>query len=975
MGEVFLVEDLKLHRKAALKLISASLTRDETRRQRFLQEARLAASIDHPHIAAIHDIGEVDGQTYIVMEYVEGGSLRDALRGGPLKLRRALDLTIQAGDALAKVHEQGVIHRDLKPENLLITKDGYLKIIDFGLAKLVDPLARTGLGDAATVEGHVRTADGVVLGTMGYMSPEQIRSEPVDARSDIFSFGAVLYEMITGAAPFKKGSAAETISAILSEAPPPPRIDDTTIGAEVGRILRKCLTKDPAARYQGMRDLVVDLRAVRESVGGSDSVSHVSQSTTVAQPAAARGRPYAWVAAVILVAVIGAGAWLAMQGRTTSPASVGADVFQRPAVAVLAFEVMSGGPDIAWLGKGLPSLLVTGLAQTPDIEVVGNERLAEAAKQIGAGALDTVERSRLGELSRRAGARFAVNGTIFQAGADLRIDARVEDLTTGAVMLAESVRGPDAFALADDLAARVRRGLNVHVAPESVRRVADVSSASVEAFRAFTTGVEAQRNNRSGDARRLLEEAIELDSQFGLAYFHLSGVAIFEGRIGESRQLLAKAAEHLDRMPERDGLLVRAALASNAGRVGESDRLLETLLARYPDSERGWLGLSRQWSNPARFLAVSSRAVAALPLSPILQNLYGYALLYNEKIEDALRAFETYVKLRPSEPNALDSLAEGLLVSGDINGALERYDAAIKGGYGGARAGRVWTLAVAGRYQEAIADFDAERASKASPDWPYTLSRLGQYSEASRRIGTLAERAAKNEATEIVVAADLTAAMFDLERRDCPGVNRRAAAAERTMATVRPDEVAKWQILAGLLAGACEAREGRLAGARQHLTRAKARLEATSPVERWWVAALEGEIALAERDYDRATRSFTGGEPTRKMFFSRDGVGVPLSFLANNLVLRDGRARAAAAQGRLDEAIVIYRGLLTPGPQQKWTAMLDPLHVIGLARVLDKAGQRDAARAEYQRFLELWKNADKNLPELAEARTAVSRLQ
>ena len=207
MGQVFLAEDLKLQRRAALKLISPTLTRDETRRQRFVQEARVAASIDHPHIAAIYDIGEVDGRTYIAMEYVEGSSLREVLKAGPLKLRQALDYAGQAADALGKVHGRGVVHRDLKPENLLIAKDGYLKIIDFGLAKLMDPVAHSALADAATVaDAQVRTAEGVVMGTMGYMSPEQVRGETVDARSDIFSFGAVLYEMVTGVAPFRKRS-------------------------------------------------------------------------------------------------------------------------------------------------------------------------------------------------------------------------------------------------------------------------------------------------------------------------------------------------------------------------------------------------------------------------------------------------------------------------------------------------------------------------------------------------------------------------------------------------------------------------------------------------------------------------------------------------------------------------------------------------------------------------------------------------
>ena len=306
MGQVFLAEDLKLQRRAALKLISPTLTRDETRRQRFVQEARVAASIDHPHIAAIYDIDEVDGRTYIAMEYVEGGSLREVLKAGPLKLRQALDYAGQAADALGKVHARGVVHRDLKPENLLIAKDGYLKIIDFGLAKLMDPVAHSALADAATVaDVQVRTAEGVVMGTMGYMSPEQVRGETVDARSDIFSFGAVLYEMVTGVAPFRKRSSADTISAILGEMPAAPRVENVTAGTELQRILRKCLAKDPDSRYQGMRDLVVDLRQLRESITSSETCRGRSSPHANPPPPGGDVQPV-WIGAAVLAAAIAA---------------------------------------------------------------------------------------------------------------------------------------------------------------------------------------------------------------------------------------------------------------------------------------------------------------------------------------------------------------------------------------------------------------------------------------------------------------------------------------------------------------------------------------------------------------------------------------------------------------------------------------------------------------------------------------------
>ena len=979
MGQVFLAEDLKLQRRAALKLISPTLTRDETRRQRFVQEARVAASIDHPHIAAIYDIDEIDGRTYIAMEYVEGGSLREVLKAGPLKLRQALEYAGQAADALGKVHARGVVHRDLKPENLLIAKDGYLKIIDFGLAKLVDPVAQGALADAATVaDEQVRTAEGVVMGTMGYMSPEQVRGEPVDARSDIFSFGAVLYEMVTGVAPFRKRSSADTISAILGEMPPAPRVENVTAGTELQRVLRKCLAKDPDSRYQGMRDLVVDLRQLRESITSSDS--------RPVEPARESGaawwrRPRVWIGAAVLTAAFAAATlWPARRGSAPSTAPGGAAA--RPAVAVVAFEVIgASSPDVAWLGKGLPSMLITGLAQTPDIEVVGNERLGDAARQIGASTLDGVERSKLAELARRAGARFILSGTIVQAGPDLRIDARVEDLSTGAVRVAETVRGPDALALADDLSARVRRGLDVKTAPGTVRKVADVASASVEAYRAFTAGAEARANERNADARRHYREAVRLDPEFALAYVHLAEVDRHEEMIRDSGRWLMMAAQHLDRMPERDAVLVRAGLARDAGRIDEADQLLEGLLARYPDTEQAYYSLSLSWwdVDPARCVALLSRAVAALPYSPQLQNIYGYMLMNVGRLEDAIRTFETYVKLRPTEPNALDSLAEGLLMAGRVPEALATYEAAIKGGFNWY--GKAWSLAVLGRYTEALAHTSGSMTQPTfgprdlflSTTRGFLLSRVGRYREALQAVDVSQKRAEDQGSAEGVVASHITRAVFALERRDCARVAVHLAAGEQATKELPALHAIRWQVLSDLLAGACDAGEGRLGAAQQRLGHARQVYRSTSLLEVWWMHALEGEVAMAQRDFDKAARAFLAGEPARKMFVVLQGTRESLTFYANNLVLRDGRARAAAAQGRTAEAIALYRALLTPGPEQKWTAMLDPRHVIALARLLDKAGERDAARAEYRQFLEYWKAADPDLPELAEARARLAR--
>ena len=261
MGEVYRARDPRLNRIVAIKILPASFSADPDRLQRFAQESRAAAALNHPNILSIFDIGDDGGVPYVVSELLEGETLRDRLRNGALSSRKAIDYAQQIARGLAAAHEKGIAHRDLKPENLFITNDGHVKILDFGLAKFTHPEAELP-GDAPTIQ--VATEAGTVLGTAGYMSPEQVRGKAADSRSDIFSFGAILYEMLSGKRAFHGDSAADTMSAILKEEPPDLAETNRNVSPALERIVRHCLEKNPAERFQSTRDVAFNLEALTD---------------------------------------------------------------------------------------------------------------------------------------------------------------------------------------------------------------------------------------------------------------------------------------------------------------------------------------------------------------------------------------------------------------------------------------------------------------------------------------------------------------------------------------------------------------------------------------------------------------------------------------------------------------------------------------------------------------------------------------
>lgn len=413
MGEVYLAEDSRLHRKAALKILPAEMAANQDRMRRFKQEATAAAALNHPNIAHIYDIGESDGVNFIAMEFVDGKTLREKTHGEKTELSVLLKHLLQVAEGLAKAHASGIVHRDLKPDNIMITRDGHAKILDFGLAKLLETAGQKpdpgppdgqpgwgergeggfGSGEAATAMMPVQhSTPGVVMGTVGYMSPEQAQAKPVDQRSDIFSFGCILYEAATGRKPFAGDSIVDTLHKIIHD--PAPAITDFNPSAspELQRVIRKCLVKEPEKRYQTIRDTANDLEELLEEMKGvSDLARSVAPSsntgtnstpgstyedmrapstTSVNQPPASSAefvvngikQHKLTVLMALVVLVVGAvGVFLYLRARKTAVAI--------ESIAVMPFVNESGNADVEYLSDGMTETLINSLSQIQNLSV------------------------------------------------------------------------------------------------------------------------------------------------------------------------------------------------------------------------------------------------------------------------------------------------------------------------------------------------------------------------------------------------------------------------------------------------------------------------------------------------------------------------------------------------------------------------------------------------------------------------------
>jgi len=547
MGIVYRAVDVRLQREVALKVLPPELVADPSRRRRFVQEARAASALEHPHIAVIHEVGEEDGVTFIALELIRGEKLSDVMAQRRLSPIRVLEVALEVAEGLSRAHEKGIVHRDLKPANVMLTSDGHAKVIDFGLAKLVESQAVGSDVETAVKE----TGTGVVLGTVGYMSPEQARGAGIDHRSDVFSFGVMLYEMLSGQRPFRGSSNVEVLNAIINEPAAPLAVERLR---ELERIVEKCLEKDPDARYQGLRDLIVDLRTARrrlESASADGAPVVLSSPTHRRWPVVAAGAA-ALALALLIVMRRGAGS------GPTVPA-VGRAI---TSLAVLPLANLSADPEQEYFADGMTEALITDLAKIGRLRVISRTsvmRLKGSKKS-------------LPEIARELSVDGVVEGSVLRSGERVRITAQLIRAATDEHLWAQSYErdARDVLALQDDVARAIAQEIRITLTPQEQARLSGARRVDPEVHQLYLKGRYHEIKRTPADLKEALDyfrQAVDKDPTYALAWVGLSETHNLLGSLG------------YDALPPRETMPKAKAAAQKALEIDDSLGEAHTSLA------------------------------------------------------------------------------------------------------------------------------------------------------------------------------------------------------------------------------------------------------------------------------------------------------------------------------------------------------------------------------------------------------------
>ena len=684
MDIVYKAHDAKLDRFVALKFLPHGVVVTPEDKARFIQEARAASAVMHPNVCVIYDIAEHEGQQFIVMEYVEGVTLREKIAAGTrlpsehsvsgqgLQTADCIGYAIQIGEALQEAHSKGIVHRDIKAENIMVSTKKQVKVMDFGLAKLKGSLKLT------------KTSS--TVGTLAYMAPEQIQGGEVDARSDIFSFGVVLYEMLAGHMPFRGEHEAAMVYSIVNEEPTPIQKYLPDVSSELVHIVNRALEKDPEERYQSVHDMVIDLRRLKKQTSRVSRVVPAFEpsgglKTGVPTKVAPRIR---WLLAGVVVIVLAVVAYVVFwpSGEPVSAPT------KAKSLAVVYFENRTHDKE---LDKNLVSMLITNLSRNSELTVVSELRLFDLLKSLGKQDAADIGRTNATDVAKRAGAKNMMVGQILEVGAQWSFQANLIDVETGNVVNSAHVetapRPEELFSVADKLTAQVGEWLRA--SPNEALRISDAATNSYEAYKYYETGLQHIYRWEIGLAIADMERAVSIDTTFASAYLSLGwwGAMLEAVRpiptpgLYRAREYLAKAKRYGEKLPDKDRRFRDAAIAWAQGNFNTSEMLGRQLIGDYPQEKHFLFFYSVSAMASGHLDHAIHVLEQAIELDRSYGNAYnqlGYAFCLQRNYEKAFWYIKTYLAIMPDAVNPYDSGFEVYVMAGRFDEALKLIDEALK---------------------------------------------------------------------------------------------------------------------------------------------------------------------------------------------------------------------------------------------------------------------------------------------------------
>jgi serine/threonine protein kinase/Tfp pilus assembly protein PilF len=978
MGRVYRVIDKKTAEEIALKLIKPEIARDKMTIERFSNELKMARKIAHRNVCKMYYLGEEDGAHYITMEYVPGEDLKSMIRmSGQLSVGTAIKVAKQVCEGLEEAHRLGVIHRDLKPSNIMIDKEGNAKIMDFGIARSLHAKGITGAG--------------VMIGTPEYMSPEQVEGREVDQRSDIYSLGIILYEIVTGRVPFE-GDTPFTIGIKhKSEIPKNPNEINAQIPEDLCRLILRCLEKEKEKRYQTSREVISDLAKIEKGLPTTERIGperkpFTSREITVIFSLRKLVLPALIVIALAIIAVV---AWRFIPKKKAALAPK-----IENSVAVIGFENLTGDKSLDDLRKAIPNLLITSLEQSGNFYVATWERMHDILKQLGKGDVEIIGRDGGFELCRQEGIKAIVLGTFTKAGNMFATDVKVLDVDTKKLLKSASSRGEGVDSIIktqiDELSREISQGLRLAAEKAAAQQlpVAEVTTSSVEAYNYYLRGTEELEKIYVDEARILLEKAVEIDPTFAMAYRNLAWVY---NRLGETKlrnEAIQKAMTYAQKATDKEKVFIKDGYAIYIEDDPEkSIGLLKQIIEKYPKEKlaHAMLGL-RYWNTGNLDMTIEefNKTLELDPSYAAAVNALALATQAKGDLEKALELFKKYASLSPGDANPFDSTAGLYFRMGKIDDAVANFQEAlrIKPDFYISILGLQYISALREDYPEVMKLLDQLIAVVKSPGtkldgywlkgfydaWLGSTDKaLSTFQKAEQFAGQI-----RNESKRAFM--EQTEGWIYYDQGDFELCRKYFKSYADIYARTNPTRMSFIKANGSFVNALVDLKQGRINGAKSKLAEMKSLLPKIETDEEriaYYYAYLNGEISLAE------------GKPQAAIFIleKRSVFSYPSYEYASQLIshnfpfLKDVLARAYEQNGEIDKAIAEYERLTKFNPKSQERFLIHPKYYYRLARLYEQKGLKAKAVANYQRFLDLWKNADPGLPEVEDAKKRLAGLK